>query len=133
MFALVIIGIWADGYIHSEHIIKSVYQSVQRKEPEFLQFGSTYEDQLKNWLCYPEKRKHDLIAIDGIPGINSMYCHGIETDTVLHIGSACENGCVTTLNPVTMTRAKAFLVLAKYQPKKCDFCLMRFGAPTALR
>ena len=130
---MVIIGIWNDGYIHSEDTIKSVYQSVQRKEPEFLQFGSIYEDQLKNWLCYPEKRKHDLIlGINGISGVNSMY-RGIETDMVLHVGSACKKGCATTLHPVTMTRAKAFLVLAKYQPKKCDFCLMRFGAPISLK
>ena len=84
-FALVIIGAWNLDEIPPEAMasIKNVYNLIKRKTPAFLEFGPGYEDQLKNWLCKPQNRESDLIAIESI---NSMYCHGIETDIVLHVG-----------------------------------------------
>ena len=120
---MVIFGSWDIKDIPSEASIKSVYKSVKRKEPEFLNFGPGYEEQLRNWLCKPQSRQSDLIALNGIGGMDSMYCHGIETDIVLHVGSTCRKGCYSMLDPVPMTRAKSMLILSKFQPIQCTFCL----------
>ena len=122
-FALVIFGTWHRNDIPPKDAIKRLYKSIKRKNPEFLEFGSGYEDQLKNWLCKPQHRKSDLIARNGIGGIG-MYCHGIETDVVLHVGSTCKKGCFSMLNPVPMTRAKSMLILSKFEPVECVPCNM---------
>ena len=122
---MVIFGSWDPSKdIPSAASIKSVYKSVKRKEPEFLNFGLGYEEQLRNWFCKPQNRESDLIALNGIAGMDSMYCHGIETDIVLHVGSTCRKGCYSMLNPVPMTRAKSMLILSKFQPAQCKVCLI---------
>ena len=126
---MVILGSWDPNKdIPPETSIKSVYKSVKRKEPEFLNFGPGYEEQLRNWFCKPQKRESDLIAINGIGDVG-MYCHGIETDIVLHVGSTCRKGCYSMLNPVPMTRAKSMLILSKFQPVQCFLCSLQFGTP----
>ena len=129
---MVILGSWDPSRdIPPETSIKSVYKSVKRKEPEYLNFGHEYEEQLRNWFCRPQNRESDLIAINGIGDVG-MYCHGIETDIVLHVGSTCRKGCYSMLNPVPMTRAKSMLILSKFQPVQCFLCNMQFGAPVQI-
>ena len=126
-FALVIIGVWNPNEIHPEAMasIKNVYKLIKRKTPAFLEFGPGYEDQLKNWLCKPQNRESDLIAINCT---NSMY--GIETDIVLHVGSTCKKGCYSMLNPVAMTRAKSMLILSKFEALNCVPCSVRRATST---
>ena len=129
-FALVIFGAWDDRDFPTEDVIRGVYKSKNRKEPVFLDFGPGYEDQLKNWLCKPQSRESDLIAINGIGGIKSMFCHGIETDIVFLIGSACKKGCFSMINPVVMTRAKSRLIVSKFQPTECVLCFSKLDVRT---
>ena len=86
-FALVIFSSWTKYDIPSKDTIESVYESINRQKPSLLEFGTGYEDQLKNWLCKPQGRQNDLIAINGANGLKimaeTMYCHGIETGIAL--------------------------------------------------
>ena len=125
-FALVIFSSWTKYDIPSKDSIESVYESIKRQKPSLLEFGSGYEDQLKNWLCKPQSRKNDLIAINGANGLKimaeTMYCHGIETDIVLHVYAVCKKGCFTMLNPIPMTRTKSVLILSKFVTIECYLC-----------
>ena len=125
-FALVIFASWTCNDIPSKDSIESVYESMKRQKPLFLEFGPGYEDQLKTWLCEPQSRKNDLIAINGANGLkikaSTMYCHGIETDIVLHVFAECKKRCFTMLNPIPMTRAKSVLILSKFVTTRCYLC-----------
>ena len=126
-FALVIlIGAWNSIEIPPEALasIKSVYKLIKRKTPALLDFGPGYENQLKNWLCKPQNRESDLIAVSFCNSVDSLsiYCYGIETDIVLHVGSKCKKRCLTIIDPVPMTRAKSMLILSKFETADCCLC-----------
>ena len=120
---MVILGSWDPNKdIPPETSIKSVYKSVKRKEPEFLNFGPGYEEQLRNWFCKPQNRESDLISIGYVGGKNALDCNGIETEIVLNVGSTCKQGCSSLLSPVAMTRAKSMLILSKFEAQDCALC-----------
>ena len=83
------------------------------------------EAALKNWLCKPHTRKGDCIIIterSGLATQKSTEYNGIETDIVLHVVKSCRHCTGSSISPIAITRAKALLVVAKYQPPKCSLC-----------
>jgi hypothetical protein len=80
--------------------------------------GKEDTSELKDWLCYPEKRVRDMCILG-----TDHHCNGIETDLVVHIYVAdCPVCQISNADPVVISRAKAMLILSTYVRLKCSCC-----------
>ena len=80
--------------------------------------GKEDTSELKDWLCYPEKRVRDMCILG-----TDHHCNGIETDLVVHIYVAdCPVCQISNADPVIISRAKAMLILSTYVRLNCSCC-----------
>ena len=80
--------------------------------------GKEDTSELKDWLCYPEKRVRDMCILG-----TDHHCNGIETDLVVHVYVAdCPVCQISNADPVVISRAKAMLILSTYVRLNCSCC-----------
>ena len=97
----------------------SIYDIIQetflfRENPQILG-GNEDNYILKKWLCDQQSRRSDICIVG-----TDHYFNGVDVNVVVHVLPAdCPLCGLSNTNPVIITRAKAVLILAKYQRLDC--------------